>query len=226
MSQIPAVPSQPESLLGGVKQPGTVAVPRDEIRKVSNILQSGARLLRRLEQEGDAVTVAANIGRVARLRTKLSPIVDMARAAVAEAREAAGDSYISLEQILSLRGRVPLPHHEAAEVTTSWQILVDAHVIVTSGIESFERLVRHGEAILQLNNVGEFDEQQSNELIRDLGYAKDFPDGVRRQLEMARKVMAVVHGGQQEPTAEQALIGAYSLEQQPEKKSSDKEGNE
>ena len=38
--------------------------------------------------------------------------------------------------------------------------------------------------------------------------------------------MAVVHGGQQEPTAEQALIGAYSLEQQPEKKSSDKEGNE
>ena len=61
MSQMPAVPSQPESLLGGVKQPDTVAVPRDEIRKVSNILQSGARLLRRLEQDGDAVTQAAGL---------------------------------------------------------------------------------------------------------------------------------------------------------------------
>ena len=139
MNQFPAAPEPAQSPLGGVKQPDTVAVSRDEIRKVSNILQSGARLLRRLEQEGDAVTVAANVGRVARLRTKLSPIVDMARAAVAEAREAAGDSYIPLEALLALRGRVDLPHHDASEVTTAWQILVTALDMVTTGVESFER---------------------------------------------------------------------------------------
>ena len=223
MSQIPAVPSQP-SLLGEVKQQDTVAVPRDEIRKVSNILQSGARLLRRLEQEGDAVTVAANVGRVARLRNKLSPVVDMARAAVAEAREAAGDAYIPLEALLALRGRVDLPHHDASEVTTAWQILVTALDMVSTGVESFERLVKQGEALLALPSVDDFTEQTANELTRDLRYAESFPDGVRRQLEMARKVMDRVHNGEAEVSAEQAEVGALSyVMAPPQAKQTDKE---
>src|SRR2546426_8048197 len=170
MNQFPAAPEPAQSPLGGVKQPDTVAVSRDEIRKVSNILQSGARLLRRLVQEGDAVTVAANVGRVAKLRTKLGPAVRMASEAVQQARELAGDSAIELAKLVALRGRVALPHHDAADVTTAWQRLIDAETIVTSGIESFDRLVRQGEAMLQLPNVSDYDEQNANELVRDLRY--------------------------------------------------------
>src|SRR5439155_12713356 len=172
--QIPAVPAQP-SLLGEVpQQPDTVTVSKDQLKRAANALASGARLLQQIAREGDEVTVAANVGRVAKLRTKLGPVVRMASEAVQQARELAGDSAIELAKLVALRGRVSLPHHDAADVTTAWQRLIDAETIVTSGIESFERLVRQGEALLQLPSVGEFDEQQSNELIRDLGYAASF----------------------------------------------------
>jgi len=119
---------------------------------------------------------------------------------------------------------VDLPHHDASEVTTAWQILVTALDMVTTGVESFERLVKQGEALLALPSVDDFTEQTANELTRDLRYAESFPDGVRRQLEMARKVMDVVHNGEPEITSEQAEVGALSyVMAPPQAKQTDKE---
>ena len=227
MNRLPVVPEQ-KSLGEVSQQPDTVTVSKDQLKRAANALASGARLLQQIAREGDEVTVAANVGRVAKLRTKLGPVVRMASEAVQQAREIAGDAAVELAKLVALRGRVSLPHHDAADVTTAWQRLIDAENICTSGIESFERLVRQGESMLQLPSVSEYDEQNANELVRDLGYAASFPEGVRRALDMAKRVMDVVHNGEPEITTEQAEVGALSYIMAPPKatKSDDNEGNE
>src|SRR5262249_49891346 len=85
--------SDPQSVLPAVQQmPDTVTVSKETLKKVSNVLASGARLLRSLEREGNESDRLAGAARVGRLRTKLSPVVEMARAAVIEARALAGSS--------------------------------------------------------------------------------------------------------------------------------------
>src|SRR5262249_26021263 len=138
--------SDPQSVLPAVQQmPDTVTVSKETLKKVSNVLASGARLLRSLEREGNESDRLAGAARVGRLRTKLSPVVEMARAAVIEARALAGSSAIELEKLLAMRGRVPLPNHDDSTVTTAWQVLVTAYDMVTTGIDSIHRLLQQGE---------------------------------------------------------------------------------
>src|SRR2546427_11133525 len=99
------VKSHPQSILDSA-----VAVSRDTIRKVSNVLASGTRLLRQLEQAGDEAAQQAAAKRREKLCGKLLPLIALAETQIQQAREIAGDSYIELDKLLALRGRVALPN--------------------------------------------------------------------------------------------------------------------
>src|SRR2546427_9615456 len=163
------VKSHPQSILDSA-----VAVSRDTIRKVSNVLASGTRLLRQLEQAGDEAAQQAAAKRREKLCGKLLPLITLAEQQLAEVRDAAGDAHIELSKLLALRGRVGLPNFVGCDADSAWSVLATAYSLVTDGIANYEMKLREAKAMVNIINVTERELQIGGELAWELGHVRDF----------------------------------------------------
>jgi hypothetical protein len=159
----------------------------DQIKKATNSIAAGLRILRKLEDEGTDAEQAERAAARQQLAGILTPAIEGAERALAEVRPLRDQWGIKLTHLMTLRGKVQLPGGGS-----SWYQIEQAEKLINDGITNYERTVESAKRALSRWNVGREQLVDADATAKELRFALDLPQGVRYLLDKVEEIMARV----------------------------------
>jgi hypothetical protein len=159
----------------------------NQIKKATNSIAAGLRILRKLEDEGTDAEQAERAAARQQLADILTPAIEGAEKAVAEVCPLRDQWGMKLTHLMTLRGKVQLPGGGS-----SWYQIEQAEKLINDGIASYERTVESAKRALSRRIVGREQLVDADATAKELRFALDLPQGVRYLLGKVEDIMSRV----------------------------------